>query len=100
MRRRTFLASLPAAALGGPAFATSRGENPNRDRPDVRMGDRVDGATWAGRSTVWGTLYVPKGSCAAPEIVSATAGQFSFLFPRRSMRLSRMVKALSEYVSG
>jgi gamma-glutamyltranspeptidase/glutathione hydrolase len=54
MRRRTFLAALPAAALAAPAFATSRGENPNRNRPDVRIGDRVDGATFAGRSTVWG----------------------------------------------
>ncbi len=54
MRRRSFLAALPAAALAGPAFATSRQDNPNRDRPDVRAGDRVDGATWAGRSAVWG----------------------------------------------
>ena len=35
MRRRTFLATLPAAALAGPSFATERGDNPNRDRPDV-----------------------------------------------------------------
>lgn len=56
MRRRTFLASLPAAAALGPrpAFANSRADNPNRDRPDVHMGDRIDGATWAGRSAVWG----------------------------------------------
>jgi len=54
MRRRSFLAALPAAALAGPAFATSRQENPNRDRLDVHGGDRIDGATWAGRSTVWG----------------------------------------------
>jgi gamma-glutamyltranspeptidase/glutathione hydrolase len=53
MRRRTFLAALPAA-LAGPAFATSRQENPNRDRPDVRHGDRIDGATFASRSAVWG----------------------------------------------
>ncbi|MDZ4373480.1 MAG: gamma-glutamyltransferase [Phenylobacterium sp.] len=55
MRRRTFLATLPAAAMAAPAMATSRGENPNRNRPDVRPGDRVDGATFAGRSAVWGT---------------------------------------------
>jgi len=54
MRRRSFLAALPAAALAGPAFATSRQENPNRDRPDVHGGDRIDGATWAGRSAAWG----------------------------------------------
>lgn len=54
MQRRTFLASVPAAALAGRAFATSRQENPNRDRPDVRGGDRIDGATWASRSPAWG----------------------------------------------
>lgn len=76
MRRRTFLASLPAAALSGPAFATSRGENPNRDRPDVHMGDRIDGATFAGRSTVWGTHGAaatahPLASLTAIEILKA-----------------------------
>ncbi|HEX7944468.1 MAG TPA: gamma-glutamyltransferase, partial [Phenylobacterium sp.] len=76
MRRRTFLASLPAAALGGPAFATSRGENPNRDRPDVHMGDRIDGATFAGRSTVWGTHGAaatahPLASLTAIEMLKA-----------------------------
>src|SRR3954470_24205918 len=76
MRRRTFLASLPAAALGGPAFATSRGENPNRDRPDVHMGDRVDGATFAGRSAVWGTHGAaptahPLASLTAIEMLKA-----------------------------
>jgi gamma-glutamyltranspeptidase/glutathione hydrolase len=55
MQRRTFLAAAPAAAaLAGRAFATSRQENPNRDRPDVRGGDRIDGATWASRSPAWG----------------------------------------------
>jgi len=54
MRRRTFLAALPAAAAAAPAFATSRAENPNRDRPDVRPGDRIDGATFASRSAAWG----------------------------------------------
>ncbi|TAJ72229.1 MAG: gamma-glutamyltransferase family protein [Phenylobacterium sp.] len=54
MRRRSFLAALPAAALAAPAFATSRQENPNRDRPDVRPGDRIDGATFASRSAAWG----------------------------------------------
>jgi gamma-glutamyltranspeptidase/glutathione hydrolase len=54
MRRRSFLAALPAAAFAAPALATSRAENPNRDRPDVRPGDRIDGATFASRSAVWG----------------------------------------------
>jgi len=54
MRRRSFLAALPAAALAGPALAASRQENPNRDRPDVRPGDRIDGATFASRSAAWG----------------------------------------------
>jgi gamma-glutamyltranspeptidase/glutathione hydrolase len=77
MRRRTFLATLPAAAaFGGPAFATARGDNPNRDRPDVRMGDRIDGATWAGRSTVWGVHGAaatahPLASLTAIEILKA-----------------------------
>ena len=55
MRRRTFLAALPATALAGPALAQSRAENPNRNRPDVHGGDRIDGATFASRSAAWGT---------------------------------------------
>ena len=54
MRRRTFLAALPAAAIAGPALAQSRPTNPNLDRPDVRGGDRIDGATFASRSAAWG----------------------------------------------
>lgn len=54
MRRRTFLAALPAAALAGAAAAQSRKANPNLDRPDVRGGDRIDGATFASRSAAWG----------------------------------------------
>lgn len=54
MFRRTFLAALPAAALAGLAHATSRDQNPNRDRPDVHGGDRIDGATFASRSAAWG----------------------------------------------
>jgi gamma-glutamyltranspeptidase/glutathione hydrolase len=55
MRRRSFLAALPAAALAGPVLAQSRDANPNRNRPDVGPGDRVDGATFASRSAAWGT---------------------------------------------
>ena len=76
MRRRTFLAAAPAAALAGRAFATSRRENPNRDRPDVRGGDRIDGATWAGRSAAWGlhgaaATAHPLATQAAIEVLKA-----------------------------
>ena len=57
MRRRTFLAALPAAAMAGPALAQSQlfsGTNPNLKRPDVQGGDRVAGANFASRSAVWG----------------------------------------------
>ena len=57
MRRRSFFAALPAVALAGDAFAQSQilaGPNPNRKRPDVHGGDRVDGATFASRSAAWG----------------------------------------------
>jgi gamma-glutamyltranspeptidase/glutathione hydrolase len=55
MRRRTFLAALPAVALASKAMADTRSENPNRNRPDVHGGDRIDGATFASRSAAWGT---------------------------------------------
>ncbi|MES2895190.1 MAG: gamma-glutamyltransferase family protein [Pseudomonadota bacterium] len=76
MRRRTFLAALPAVAVAGPALAQSRGENPNRDRPDVHGGDRVDGATFASRSAAWGlhgaaATAHPLASLAAIEILKA-----------------------------
>ena len=74
MQRRTFLAAMPAAALAGRAFATSRQENPNRDRPDVHGGDRIDGATWASRSAAWGihgaaATAHPLATLAAIEIL-------------------------------
>ncbi|HEY2179091.1 MAG TPA: gamma-glutamyltransferase family protein [Caulobacteraceae bacterium] len=56
MRRRTFLATLPLAA----AASTSAGGAipPRRDaavgRPDIHGGDRIAGAGFASRSTVWG----------------------------------------------
>ena len=76
MRRRTFLATLPAAALATKAFASSRSDNPNRDRPDVRSGDRIDGATFAGRSAAWGTHGAaatahPLATLAAIEMLKA-----------------------------
>jgi len=76
MRRRTFRAAVPAAAVAGRAFASSRSENPNRNRPDVRPGDRVDGATFAGRSAAWGVHGAaatahPLATLAAIEILKA-----------------------------
>jgi gamma-glutamyltranspeptidase/glutathione hydrolase len=76
MRRRTFLAALPAAAFASQALATSRAENPNRDRPDVHGGDRIDGATWASRSTAWGVHGAaatahPLATQAAIEVLRA-----------------------------
>src|SRR5262245_7251981 len=76
MRRRTFLAALPVAAAAAPALATSRAENPNRDRPDVRHGDRIDGATYASRSAAWGVHGAaatahPLATLAAIEILKA-----------------------------
>src|SRR5262245_36964338 len=53
MHRRRFLATLPFMAAAT-TFAQSRAGNPNLNRPDVRAGDRVDGATFASRSAVWG----------------------------------------------
>src|SRR5690349_1755341 len=48
MRRRTFLAALPAA-IATPALAQF---TPNR--PDVHAGDRVTGASFAVHSAAWG----------------------------------------------
>lgn len=76
MRRRTFLAALPAAALAAPALADSRSANPNRNRPDVGPGDRIDGATFASRSAAWGlhgaaATAHPLATLAAVEMLKA-----------------------------
>ncbi|THD67141.1 gamma-glutamyltransferase family protein [Phenylobacterium sp.] len=76
MNRRNFIAAVPAAAFSGRAFATSRQENPVRDRPDVHGGDRIDGATWASRSPAWGlhgaaATAHPLATLAAIEILKA-----------------------------
>src|SRR5882757_2526539 len=75
MRRRSFLATLPALATAS-AFAQTRAANPNRDRRDVMFGDRVDGATFASRSAVWGihgaaATAQPLATLAAIEILKA-----------------------------
>ena len=80
MRRRTFLAALPAALPGaliaGEAAGQSRGETPNRNRPDVGPGDRIDGATFASRSAAWGrhgaaATAHPLATLAAIDILRA-----------------------------
>ena len=65
MRRRTFLSTLPAGALlAGAGVAHARTQTAPTDaapaRPQlatpyagVGMGDRITGAPFAGRSTVW-----------------------------------------------
>jgi gamma-glutamyltranspeptidase/glutathione hydrolase len=92
MRRRTFLATLPALAAAGPALAQSQivgGDNPNRKRPDVHAGDRVAGANFASRSAAWGVngaaatahplatqaaiSVLKKGGSAADAAVAANA---------------------------
>src|SRR4051812_28490756 len=75
MLRRTFVASLPALAAAS-AFAQDRAANPNRARRDVLPGDRVDGATFASRSAVWGVhgaaaTAQPLATLAAIEILKA-----------------------------
>ncbi|MHB8528011.1 MAG: gamma-glutamyltransferase family protein [Caulobacteraceae bacterium] len=57
MRRRTFLATLPLAATASgaaPSRPSGAASNPNLERPDVHGGDRITGASFASRSTVWG----------------------------------------------
>ena len=70
MLRRTFLATLPALAAAGGAAAQSREANPNRNRPDVGPGDRIDGATFASRSAAWG---VRGAAATAHPIATQTA---------------------------
>jgi gamma-glutamyltranspeptidase / glutathione hydrolase len=76
MRRRAFLATLPALATASAAFGQTRKQNPNRDRRDVSFGDRVDGATFASRSAVWGVhgaaaTSQPLATLAAIDILKA-----------------------------
>lgn len=74
MRRRSFLAALPASAFATAALAQSRADNPNRNRPDVHGGDRIDGATFASRSAAWGlhgaaATAHPLASLAAVDVL-------------------------------
>ncbi|MFS0735817.1 gamma-glutamyltransferase family protein [Sphingomonas sp. 1P06PA] len=86
MHRRTFLAAVPAAAAAatlaeaqprprvGPATAPSaRARAPiygGVDRPDVRAGDRVTGASFATRSAVYGA----NGAAASSHPYATQAG--------------------------
>jgi len=57
MRRRTFLATLPmaaAASAASPPVLAAMPANPNLTRSDIHAGDRIAGANFASRSTVWG----------------------------------------------
>jgi gamma-glutamyltranspeptidase / glutathione hydrolase len=90
MRRRSFLAALPLAAAGAasaqaqrkrparrptPAPVTTRTAGPLL-RPDIGGGDRIDGASWASRSTAWGlhgaaATAHPLATLAAVDVLRA-----------------------------
>jgi len=73
MRRRTFLATLPLAAAA-PAVsaqpAAPPAKNPSHERSDVHAGDRITGASFASRSTVWG---VHGAAASAHPLATLTA---------------------------
>ena len=79
MRRRTFLATLPAAAAASSVARQSLANttmNPNLERPDVHSGDRITGASFASRSTAWGAHGAaatahPLATLAAIDILRA-----------------------------
>src|SRR5450631_2518356 len=79
MRRRTFLATLPlaAAASATPApTSAAMPANPSLTRPEVHAGDRIAGASFASRSTVWGVHGAaatahPLATLTAIEILKA-----------------------------
>ncbi len=56
MRRRTFLATLPVAAAASAASSPTMAAMPAEPPPaaDIHAGDRIAGANFASRSTVWG----------------------------------------------
>src|SRR5258706_4165003 len=93
MHRRTFLATLPLAAAGtGAAGAAQPRNRPRKPSPasspvttrrpgpllraDIHGGDRIDGASWASRSTAWGlhgaaATAHPLATLAAIDILRA-----------------------------
>jgi gamma-glutamyltranspeptidase/glutathione hydrolase len=78
MHRRTFLATLPAAALSAGAMAqnadnASNGWQPGAERflrPDVHAGDRPVGASFASRSAVYGM----SGAAGTAQPLATMAG--------------------------
>jgi gamma-glutamyltranspeptidase/glutathione hydrolase len=78
MHRRTFLATLPAAALSASAMAqnadnASTGWQPGAERflrPDVHAGDRPVGASFASRSAVYGM----SGAAGTAQPLATMAG--------------------------
>ena len=84
MRRRTFLASIPAAAVAAPLLAQTRGGSPdgnlpppnwtkgdtNFNRPDVGPGDRPVGASFASRTAAYGL----NGAAGASHPLAVQAG--------------------------
>jgi gamma-glutamyltranspeptidase / glutathione hydrolase len=83
MRRRTFLATLPlaaAASASAPPALTAMPANPNLTgsdiRADIHAGDRIVGANFASRSSVWGghgaaATAHPLATLAAIDILRA-----------------------------
>jgi gamma-glutamyltranspeptidase / glutathione hydrolase len=79
MFRSAFLSALPPQTRVGLAPASQRDATPNRNRPDLRGGDRIDGATFASRSAAWGVNGAaatahPLATLAAIEILKAGGG--------------------------
>ena len=89
LKRRQFIAALPAAAIAAPLAAQSSGGQTSRgetgppapeesplprpetyDRPDVHAGDRPVGASFASRSAVWGT----RGAAGSSHPLATLAG--------------------------
>ena len=62
MKRRTFLAALPLAAGAAPSLA--------QEYAGIGMGDRITGAPFAGRSTVWGS----NGAAATAHPIATLIG--------------------------
>jgi gamma-glutamyltranspeptidase/glutathione hydrolase len=101
MRRRAFLAALPVSALAGAATGAPT------LYPGVEHGDRIVGANFAGRSTVWGANgaaatahpmatmiaidILKRGGSAVDAAIAANAA-LGFLEPTRQRRRRRLLR--------